>query len=118
MIMAKQTDRILVRDKLNIDQYTLEGTITDIKKNLDMVASEATKKGMVGEGYLEMTVTQYYDCGELGIEFRFNRYETDLEYNDRQARLKAQRTKKREEVKKKKEADYQKYLELKAKYEG
>lgn len=129
MIMSRKDENgeWIVREELAVERYNFEGTVEQIKANLDAVRDKALTMGMTGEGYVDISVTRGYygDDYDLDIVYRFNRLETDVERCDREAlgaRLKAEAKAKRmravEAKKLKEDPEYAEFERLKAKFGG
>jgi hypothetical protein len=116
----------VVSEKIEMNRYDLEGSIDTIKTALDLVRERATAMGMVGEGTVDISVTNsYYDSYDMEVEYYFVRYENDKERDRRlanEALLKDEAKAKRKEAaaKKKLKADpeYAEFERLKAKFSG
>lgn len=129
MIMSRKDENgvWVVRSELAVNRYDFEGTVEQIKANLDAVRNKALTMGMLGEGYVDISVTRgyYSDDYDLDIMYRFNRLETDVERADREAlgaRLKAESKAKRQMAaaakKLKDDPEYAEFERLKAKFGG
>ena len=127
MTMARKDENgeWTVSAELVVNRYDFEGTIEQIKANLDRVREEALALGMTGEGYIDMLVNRSYygDDYDLEIVYRFNRLETDeerarredLERRDREA-AKAKRRAAAEKKRLKEDPEYAEFERLKAKF--
>ena len=129
MIMSRKDENgvWVVRSELAVNRYDFEGTVEQIKANLDDVRNKALTMGMIGEGHVDISVTRGYygDDYDLDIVYTFNRLETDVERADREAlgaRLKAEAKAKRmlavEAKKLKEDPEYAEFERLKAKFGG
>ena len=124
-IASKINGEWLIGESIAIDRYSMEGTIEEVKANLDRVRLDAVAMGMRGEGYVDMSVSRgYYDDDyDLEIVYRFNRLETDverarredLERRDREA-AKAKRKAAAEKKRLKDDPEFAEFERLKAKF--
>ena len=125
-IFNKETNMWVVNDSIDINRYDFEGSPSSVKERIDAVVTKATNMGMIGEGSIDITVSNgFYDSYELNIRFYFTRVENDKERNireDREAKLKNAASEKRkaaaERRKLKKDAEFAEYERLKAKFGG
>ena len=125
-IFNKETNMWVVNDSIDINRYDFEGSPSSVKERIDAVVTKATNMGMIGEGSIDITVSNgYYDSYELNIRFYFTRVENDKERNireDREAKLKNAASEKRkaaaERRKLMKDAEFTEYERLKAKFGG
>lgn len=125
-IFNKETNMWVVNDTIEINRYDLEGSPSSVKDRIDAVVTKATNMGMVGEGSIDITVSNgFYDSYELNIRFYFNRVENDKERKEREereAKYKNAVSEKRKEAalkrKLKKDAEFAEYERLKAKFGG
>ncbi len=116
----------VVSEKIEVNRYDLEGSIDTIKTALDLVRERATAMGMVGEGTVDISVTNdFYDGYNLDVEYYFVRYENDKERERRlanEATMKATAAAKRKEAaqkrKMKNDPEYAEFERLKAKFGG
>ena len=117
----------VVAEKLELSRYALEGSVDSIKAALDEVRNRATAMGMVGEGTVDISVTNgFYDNDyNLEVEYYFTRYEYPAEMEkrlEREAADKALAKAKRKEValqrKMKNDPEYAEFERLKAKFGG
>lgn len=125
MISYRKEDGLyIVRDKLTVSRYNLEGTIDVVIKELESVRRMATDMGMVGEGSLDITAEGYrYDDYEIVITYYFDRVENEKEKATREAaeaKVKEEAAKKRkataEKKKLKNDNEYAEFLRLKEKF--
>ena len=60
MTMARKDENgvWVVRSELAVNRYDFEGTVEQIKANLDAVRNKAVAFGMTGEGYVDISVTR------------------------------------------------------------
>lgn len=129
MTMARKDENgeWTVRAELAVNRYDFEGTVEQIKANLDAVRNKAVAFGMTGEGYVDISVTRGYygDDYDLEIVYRFNRSETeeerarreDLERRDREA-AKAKRKAAAEKKRLKEDPEFAEFERLRAKFGG
>ncbi len=116
----------VVSETITMDRYDLEGSIDSIKASLDEVHRRATAMGMVGEGTVDISVTNsYYDSYDVNVYFYFTRYEYPAEQERRlanEAKLKDEAKAKRQEAarkrKMKNDPEYAEFERLKAKFGG
>lgn len=124
-IASKINGEWLIGESIAIDRYSMEGTIEEVKDNLDRVRLDAVAKGMWGEGYVDISVSRGYygDDYDLEIVYRFNRTETaeerarreDLKRYDREA-ARIKRKAAAEKKKLKNDPEYAEFERLKAKF--
>ena len=125
-IFNKETNMWVVNDSIDINRYDFEGSPSSVKERIDEVVTKATNMGMIGEGSIDITVSNgFYDSYELNIRFYFTRVENDKERKereDREAKDKNAASEKRkaaaERRKLKKDAEFAEYERLKAKFGG
>ena len=129
MVMARKDSNgeWTVGAELAVNRYDFEGTVEQIKANLDAVRNKALTMGMLGEGYVDISVTRGYygDDYDMEIVYRFNRLETagerarreDLERRDREA-AKAKRRAAAEKKRLKEDPEFAEFERLKAKFGG
>lgn len=125
-IFNKETNMWVVNDTIEINRYDFEGSPSSVKDRIDEVVTKATNMGMVGEGSIDISVSNgYYDSYELNIRFYFTRVENDKERKereDRELKDKNAASEKRKEAalkrKLKKDAEFAEYERLKAKFGG
>ena len=125
-IFNKETNMWVVNDSIDINRYDFEGSPSSVKECIDEVVTKATNMGMIGEGSIDITVSNgFYDSYELNIRFYFTRVENDKERKereDREAKDKNAASEKRKEAalkrKLKKDAEFAEYERLKAKFGG
>lgn len=125
-IFNKETNMWVVNDTIEINRYDFEGSPSSVKEHIDEVVTKATNMGMIGEGSIDITVSNgFYDSYELNIRFYFTRVENDKERKereDREAKDKNAASEKRkaaaERRKLKKDAEFAEYERLKAKFGG
>ena len=125
-IFNKETNMWVVNDTIEINRYDFEGSPSSVKERIDEVVTKATNMGMIGEGSIDITVSNgYYDSYELNIRFYFTRVENDKERKereDREAKANNAASEKRKEAalkrKLKKDVEFAEYERLKAKFGG
>ena len=125
-IFNKETNMWVVNDSIDINRYDFEGSPSSVKERIDEVVTKATNMGMIGEGSIDITVSNgFYDSYELNIRFYFTRVENDKERKereDREAKDKNAASEKRkaaaERRKLKKDAEFAEYERLKVKFGG
>lgn len=129
MVMARKDSNgeWTVGAELPVDRYNFEGTVEQIKANLDRVREEALALGMTSEGYVDISVSRGYygDDYDMEIVYRFNRTETagerarreELERYDREA-AKAKRRAAAERKRLKEDPEFAEFERLKAKFGG
>ena len=125
-IFNKETNMWVVNDSIDINRYDFEGSPTSVKERIDEVVTKATNMGMLGEGSIDISVSNgYYDSYELNIRFYFTRTENDKERKEREEReskMKNEQSEKRKATalkrKLKKDAEFAEYERLKAKFGG
>jgi len=126
MISYRKEDGLyIVRDKLTVSPYSMEGTIDNIIKELESARRMAVDMGMVGEGSLDITTERdyYSDDSLIVITYYFDRVENEKEKTTREkAEIKekevaaAKRKAKAEAKKLKDDLDYAEFLRLKEKF--
>lgn len=123
-IASKINGEWLIGESIAIDRYSVEGTIEEVKANLDRIRLNAVAMGMWGEGYLDISLTDtFYGDVELDIAYRFNRTENEeerarraeVERREREA-AKAKRKAAAERKKIKTDPEYAEFLRLKEKF--
>ncbi len=123
--MARKENGIyVVSDKLNVDRYSLEGTLDNVIKELESVRRKAADMGMVGEGSLDISIESgYYDDDYTVITYCFDRVENEKEKTIREKVEALERdraaTKRKAAAEKKKlkdNAEYAEFLRLKEKF--
>ena len=121
----KENGLYIVRDKLTVSPYSMEGTIDNIIKELESARRMAVDMGMVGEGSLDITTERdyYSDDSLIVITYYFDRVENEKEKTTREkAEIKekevaaAKRKAKAEAKKLKDDLDYAEFLRLKEKF--
>ena len=125
-IFNKETNMWVVNDSIDINRYDFEGSPTSVKERIDEVVTKATNMGMLGEGSIDISVSNgYYDSYELNIRFYFTRTENDKERKEREERESKMRNEQSEKRKAtalkrklKKDAEFAEYERLKAKFGG
>ena len=111
----------VIRDSINMDRYSMEGSVESMIEYLNNIRQQAVDRGMVGEGSVDFSTSRgYYDSVELEVTFDFDRTETEKERIKReQAEAKAAEDKKAEAARKrqlKKDAEYLEFQRLKKKF--
>lgn len=121
----KENDIYVVSDKLNVDRYSLEGTLDNVIKELESVRRRAVDLGMVGEGSLDISIESsgYYNDDYIVITYCFDRVENEKEKTIREKvevlerdRAAAKRKAAVEAKKLKADAEYAEFLRLKEKF--
>lgn len=125
MTARKNEDGIyVVRDSFEVGSFNFEGTATEIKYAIDIVVEDARKRGMIGDGYFDISYQRdYYDSLDVIVRYNFDRAETDKEKTRREAaeaKMKEAASKKRkiaaEKRKLKSDVEYAEFLRLKEKF--
>ncbi len=122
----KVNDIYVVSDKLNVDRYSLAGTIDNVIKELESVRRKAADMGMVGEGSLDISIESGYyddDYTVTVITYYFDRAENEKEKTIREKvevlerdRAAAKRKATAEKKQLKTDAEYAEFLRLKEKF--
>ena len=122
----KVNDIYVVSDKLNVDRYSLAGTIDNVIKELESVRRKAADMGMVGEGSLDISIESGYyddDYTVTVITYYFDRAENEKEKTIREKvevlerdRAAAKRKATAEKKQLKADAEYAEFLRLKEKF--
>jgi hypothetical protein len=114
----------VVAEQIKMSRWDLEGSVDSIKTALDAVRDRATAMGMVGEGTVDISVTNdCYDSYNLEVEYYFTRYEYPAEMEKRlereaadKALAKAKRKEATQRRKMKADPEYAEFERLKAKF--
>lgn len=122
----KVYDMWVEHESINVDPYSFEGSADNLKTTIDNVVAKATAKGMVNDGYFDISGKQdYYGNGyEVVIKYEFVRRENDKERTTREkveliAKANTAEKRKAALAKKKLKSDpeYVEFERLKAKFE-
>lgn len=125
MTARKENGIYVVRESMDVNRYSFDGTAEYVKSYIDEVVEKARAKGMVGDGTFDFDLERsYYEAEyEIKVTYIFDRTENDKERAAREkaeAKLKedaAEKRKKAAEARKlKKDAEYAEFLRLKEKF--
>lgn len=125
MAARKENGVYVVRETMEVNRYSFDGTADEVKAYVDEVVEKARAKGMVGEGRFDFDLERgYYDDDwEMKVTYDFDRTENDKERATREKaeaiakEVAAEKRKKAAEARKlKKDAEYAEFLRLKEKF--